>query len=75
MVLNSVLNQQKSTRSVPEFYTVKYRPFLDAFFRGFKGRVEDYRPTGKACMVSTQSKEELMTFACSRRIYKGQVDR
>ena len=71
MVLNSVLNQQKSTRSVPEFYTVKYRPFLDAFFRGFKGRVEDY---GKASIVSTPSKEELMAIACSRRIYNGQVD-
>ena len=33
------------------------------------------RPTGKACMVSTPSKEELMAVACSRRICNGQVDR
>ena len=28
------------------------------------------RSTGKACMVSTLSKEELMAIACSQRIYK-----
>ena len=33
------------------------------------------RPTGKACMVSTPNKEELMAIACSRRICNGQVDR
>ena len=32
------------------------------------------KPTGKASMVSTSSKEELMAIACSRRIYNGQVD-
>ena len=74
MVLNSVLNQQKSTKSVPEFYTVKYRPLLDAFFRGLKAEWKT-RPTDKACMVSTPSKEELMAIACSLRIYNGQVDR
>ena len=72
MVLNSVLNQQKSTRRVPEFHTVKYRPFPDAFFGGFKGRLG---PLASSKEELTSSKEELMAIACSRRIYNGQVDR
>ena len=72
MVLNSVLNQQKSTRTVPEFYTVKY--FFMHSSGGLKAEWKT-RPIVKACMVSTPSKEELMAIACSRRIYNGQVDR
>ena len=64
MVLNSVLNQQKYARSVPEFYTVKYiGHFLMHSSGGSKAEWKT-RPTGKACMVSTQRQEELMAIAC-----------
>ena len=41
MVLNLPLNQQKSTSSVLEFFTVEISPLLNVLFRGFIAKVED----------------------------------
>ena len=58
MVLNLLLNQQKSTSSILEFSVVETTPLFDAFFRGHIAKVERLGPLVKlASFTEVQSPE------------------